>query len=116
TVRAPGAATDQNDQGGDQATPETSIHSAAGPTSAAPNEDPMVALAREAADYKDKLLRSLAEMENLRKRTERQGADARDYAIAAFARDILAGADNMERALAARDAGRREKGATGAQA
>src|SRR5262249_58492782 len=76
-VRAPGAATDQNDQVGDQATPETSIHSAAGLPSAAPNEDPMVALAREAADYKDKLLRSLAEMENLRKRTERQVADAR---------------------------------------
>jgi hypothetical protein len=57
----------------------------------------MVALAREAADYKDKLLRSLAEMENLRKRTERQVADAREYGIASFARDILAVADNMER-------------------
>ena len=66
TVRAPGAATDQNDQGADQAAPETSISQ----TPATPNEDPMVALAREAADYKDKLLRSLAEMENLRKRTE----------------------------------------------
>ena len=57
TVRAPGAATDQNDQGADQAPPETSISQ----TPAAPNEDPMVALAREAADYKDKLLRSLAD-------------------------------------------------------
>ncbi|HEX4829248.1 MAG TPA: nucleotide exchange factor GrpE, partial [Xanthobacteraceae bacterium] len=90
TVRAPGAATDENDQGADQAAPETSINSPVGQTSAVPNEDPMVALAREAADYKDKLLRSLAEMENLRKRTERQVVDARDYGIAAFARDILA--------------------------
>ena len=116
TVRAPGAPPDQNDQGADQATPETSIHSAAGPTSAAPNEDPMVALAREAADYKDKLLRSLAEMENLRKRTERQVADARDYGIAAFARDILAVADNMERALGALDADLREKADGGTKA
>src|SRR5262245_19030121 len=103
TVRAPGAATDQDDQGADQAAPEMSLDSA-GETSAAPKEDPMVALAREAADYKDKLLRSLAEMENLRKRTERQVADARDYGIASFARDILAVADNMERALGALDA------------
>src|SRR5947209_12402258 len=105
TVPAPGAATEQNDQGADQAPPETSISQ----TPAAPNEDPMVALAREAADYKDKLLRSLAEMENLRKRTERQVADARDYGIASFARDILAVADNMERALGALDAELRER-------
>jgi molecular chaperone GrpE len=109
TVRAPGAATDQDDQGADHAAPEMSLDSAAGETSAAPKEDPMVALAREAADYKDKLLRSLAEMENLRKRTERQVADARDYGIASFARDILAVADNMDRALGALDADLREK-------
>jgi len=101
TVRAPGAATDQNDQGGDQATPETSIHSAAGPTSAAPNEDPMVALAREAADYKDKLLRSLAEMENLRKRTERQVADAAELREKADAgtKALLDGVELTEREL-----------------
>lgn len=58
-----------------------------------------VALAREAADLKDRLLRALAEMENLRKRTEREVADARFYGIAAFARDVLAVADNMHRAL-----------------
>ena len=114
TVRAPGAATDENDQGADQA--ETSINSAAGETSAAPKEDPMATLAREAADYKDKLLRSLAEMENLRKRTERQVADAREYGIAAFARDILAVADNMERALGALDADLREKADAGTKA
>lgn len=76
----------------------------------------MVALAREAADYKDKLLRSLAEMENLRKRTERQVADAREYGIAGFARDILAVADNMERALGALDADLREKADGGTKA
>jgi molecular chaperone GrpE len=114
TVRASGAATDENDQGADQA--ETSINSAPGETSAAPKGDPMATLAREAADYKDKLLRSLAEMENLRKRTERQVADAREYGIAAFARDILAVADNMERALGALDADLREKADAGTKA
>jgi len=61
--------------------------------------DPMEVLAREAADYKDRLLRALAEMENMRRRTEREVADARSYAISSFARDLLAVADNMRRAL-----------------
>ena len=52
-----------------------------------------------AADLKDKLLRTLAEMENLRRRTEREVTDARLYGVAAFARDMLAVADNMRRAL-----------------
>jgi molecular chaperone GrpE len=66
-------------------------------------------LTRESADYKDKLLRTLAEMENLRKRTEREIADSRIYGIQAFARDILAVADNMDRALGALDADLRQK-------
>jgi molecular chaperone GrpE len=57
------------------------------------------ALAREAADFKDRLLRSLAEMENLRRRTEKQIADERVYGIASFARDVLGVADNIRRAL-----------------
>ena len=64
---------------------------------------------RVAAEYKDKLLRVLAEMENLRRRTEREIADARAYGISSFARDILAVADNMDRALQALDAEIREK-------
>ena len=44
-------------------------------------------LARENADLKDRLLRALAEMENLRRRTEREVADSRAYGISAFARD-----------------------------
>jgi molecular chaperone GrpE len=62
------------------------------------------ALARESAEYKDKMLRTLAEMENLRRRTEREVADARTYGIAAFARDVLGVADNMNRALQTLDA------------
>jgi molecular chaperone GrpE len=48
---------------------------------------------------KDRLLRTLAEMENLRKRTEREVTDARLYGVASFARDMLGVADNMRRAL-----------------
>jgi molecular chaperone GrpE len=65
-----------------------------------PAADPAAALAKEAAELKDRLLRTLAEMENLRKRTEREVADARNYGITTFARDLLGVADNMERALA----------------
>jgi len=73
-------------------------------------------LARENAEHKDRLLRTLAEMENLRKRTEREVADARHYSIAAFARDILAVADNMDRALEALDAELRETANPGVKA
>jgi len=61
--------------------------------------DPLEEARREAGEFKDKLLRTLAEMENLRKRTEREVADARLYGNASFARDVLAVADNMQRAL-----------------
>ena len=63
-----------------------------------------------AAEFKDKLLRTLAEMENLRKRTEREVADARLYGVTGFARDVVAAADNMHRALATIDAELREQG------
>jgi molecular chaperone GrpE len=72
--------------------------------------DPVAAAQREAAEYKDKLLRTLAEMENLRRRTEREVADARTYGIASFARDVLAVADNMHRALEAIGPELREEG------
>jgi molecular chaperone GrpE len=71
------------------------------PETAAPAGDPVTALTQEVAELKDKLLRTLAEMENLRRRTEREVADARVYGIAAFARDVVGVADNMRRALEA---------------
>ena len=69
---------------------------ASSPASAAAPEADAAALA---ADLKDKLLRTLAEMENLRKRTAREVTDARLYGVTSFARDMLAVADNMRRAL-----------------
>jgi molecular chaperone GrpE len=74
---------------------------ASAPASEAAKPDPAEALAREATELKDRLLRTLAEMENLRRRTEREVADSRAYGIASFARDILAVADNMARGLEA---------------
>ncbi len=62
---------------------------------------PSTALEREHAEMKDRLLRTLADMENLRKRTEREIADSRLYNVTSFARDLLVVADNMRRALEA---------------
>ncbi|MFD2251459.1 molecular chaperone GrpE [Pseudochelatococcus lubricantis] len=56
-------------------------------------------LEAEKTDLKDKLLRTLAEMENIRRRTERELADARTYGITSFARDVLSVSDNIRRAL-----------------
>lgn len=61
--------------------------------------DALAALETERDDLKDKLLRTLAEMENLRRRTEREIADAKAYAVTSFARDLLGSADNLRRAL-----------------
>jgi molecular chaperone GrpE len=66
---------------------------------AAPEPTPSTALEREHAEMRDRLLRTLAEMENLRKRTEREVVDARLYGVSSFARDVLGVADNMRRAL-----------------
>ena len=92
----------------DEAAPETAA--------AAPQVDPVAVLAREAADMKDRLLRTLAEMENLRRRTDKEVADARTYGVTNFARDILAVADNMERALKALDDEIRTKADAGVKA
>ena len=64
-----------------------------------PEQGSVEMLVREAADSRDKMLRTLAEMENLRKRTSREVADARTYGITGFARDVLEIADNLQRAL-----------------
>jgi molecular chaperone GrpE len=62
------------------------------------------------------VLRTLAEMENLRKRTEREVSDMRQYGIASFARDVLAVADTMDRALKALDAELQETANPGVKA
>jgi len=59
------------------------------------------ALRAELAGVKDRLLRTLAEMENLRRRTEKEIADAKLYGVTSFARETLSLADNLRRAIAA---------------
>ncbi|MCB5201483.1 nucleotide exchange factor GrpE [Neorhizobium sp. T786] len=61
--------------------------------------DPVEALRAENADLRDRFLRMAAEMENLRRRTERDVKDAKSYSVASFARDMLAVSDNLRRAL-----------------
>jgi molecular chaperone GrpE len=53
----------------------------------------------EIADLKERLLRAVAETENVRRRAQKDVEDARRYAITGFARDLLAVADNLGRAL-----------------
>ncbi len=64
--------------------------------------DPFAVLERlqsENGELKDKLLRTLADMENLRRRTEREVADAKTYGVTSFARDMLTFVDNLHRAI-----------------
>lgn len=56
-------------------------------------------LVKENEELKDKGMRLAAEMENLRRRTQRDVADARTYAVSNFARDMLTVSDNLRRAL-----------------
>ncbi|NMA98861.1 MAG: nucleotide exchange factor GrpE [Phyllobacteriaceae bacterium] len=84
-------------------TPETE-----NPEIETPEVDPVEALVAENAELKDRVLRTIAEMENLRKRTERDVADTRSYAIAGFARDMLSAIDALGQALVMLPAGTRE--------
>lgn len=82
---------------------------AADPSKAAPGDggpDPSAALGAdldalltENADMRDRLLRTMAEMENLRRRTEREKTDTARYAISNFARDVLTVGDNLKRTI-----------------
>ena len=57
----------------------------------------------EAPDFKEKYMRTMAEMENLRKRSARDVEDTRQFAVSGFAREMLDVADNLERALSVID-------------
>jgi molecular chaperone GrpE len=72
------------------------------PAAQAAEPDPFAVIEKlnvENTELKDRLLRALAEMENLRRRTEREVADARAYGVANLARDMLSVADNLARAI-----------------
>jgi molecular chaperone GrpE len=62
-------------------------------------EERLTAAEAEAADFKDKALRAMAEVENIRRRAQREREDAVKYAASNVARDLLSTADNLRRAL-----------------
>jgi len=76
----------------------------------------LVRLLTENEDLKDRALRAAAELENLRRRAARDVQDARAYAIANFARDMLSVSDNLRRALDAVPAEAREAAEAGFKA
>jgi molecular chaperone GrpE len=98
----PNDKTDPHETAGDQA-------KAADPATVEPaNEGPdpnvqlgadLDALLAENAEMRDRLLRSMADMENLRRRTEREKTDTARYAISNFARDVLTVGDNLKRTI-----------------
>lgn len=78
--------------------------------------DPIEVLKNENAELRDRFLRLAAEMDNLRRRTERDVKDAKSYAVTAFARDMLAVSDNLRRALDSVPAEAKESGDAGLKA
>lgn len=76
-------------------------HEAEGDGEAQAGLDPTEALLAENAELKDRMLRTMAEMENLRRRTEKEIRDSKQYAASSFARDMLGVGDNLRRALEA---------------
>jgi molecular chaperone GrpE len=76
----------------------------------------LVRLVKENEELKDRALRAAAEMENLRRRTARDVHDARSYAIANFARDMLSVSDNLRRTLDAIPADAKASGDAGFKA
>lgn len=67
---------------------------------AAPSADErLIAIENELSDTKDRLLRALAETENVRRRLQRERDDAQKYAVGGFAKDLLSAVDNLRRAL-----------------
>ncbi len=88
---AAGAAAETAVDSGDEAAAETEDAAAEAADSAA--------LEAEIADLKGRLLRALAETENVRRRAAKEREDVSKYAITAFARDLLPVVDNLRRAV-----------------
>ena len=76
----------------------------------------LLRLLKENEELKDRALRVAADMENLRRRTARDVHDARAYAVANFARDMLSVSDNLRRALDAIPAEAKASGDAGFKA
>lgn len=62
---------------------------------------PLSVAEEEINDLRDKLMRAIAETENVRRRSEKERTDAANYAVTSFAKDMLAVGDNLSRAVEA---------------
>jgi len=89
-----------NDQDGEHTMPESEFHAQMHDDIERELVD-IEQLQHENAELKDQNLRLIADMENLRRRTQRDVADAKTYSAANFARDMLSVLDNLARALEA---------------
>jgi molecular chaperone GrpE len=94
----------------DQPLPEAGAQRGTGQAPQTP-EEIIAALRAEAAELKDKLLRAHAEVENIRKRSERDREETSKYAVTRFARDIVNVGDNFQRAIDAVPPGAAEQDA-----
>lgn len=90
---------EKHDVGVQESSEETSAESETSEIS--PEDQTMGDLQQELAEMKERWVRSVAELENLRKRTQKELDDTRKYAAAQFARDLLSVSDNLARALGA---------------
>ena len=93
-----------NEKDGEEVQQDPSLDSIEGGESVVENldiaeESPEETLRQELADMKDQWLRSVAELENVRKRAERDKSEMRKYAVTEFARDLTTVCENLHRAL-----------------
>ena len=107
--KADNKATATNPEGSSGAAAKLGAEADAAPVPTSATVDVLDNLRLENVELKDKLLRTLADMENLRRRTEREVAEAKTYGVTSFARDMLVFADNLRRALASVPASQREQ-------
>ncbi|WP_135468796.1 nucleotide exchange factor GrpE [Crenalkalicoccus roseus] len=91
----------ENPQGPTPAEAPSTAAQDAAPPDAPPQapEERIAALETALAEMKDRWLRAEAELQNLRSRSQREVADARNFAIQRFARDVVEAAENLRRGL-----------------
>ena len=101
---APAATTEASGQSSGQSSSQSS-----GTMTLAVAEAAIGVLQSEIAELKDRLLRTHADMDNIRKRSEKEKADAHKYAVSKFARDMIEVGDNFQRAIETVPAGAAEQ-------
>ncbi len=97
--RAATANSDTAESGGAGESPIDNPTAAEAGTAGAAGQDRIAELEAELGKAKDQVLRAMAEAENARRRAQRELEERSQFALASFARDLLAAPDNLRRAL-----------------